>query len=168
MNGYLTSALSAMLGWVRGLASSVWQIISGENTGSLLRYIAEHWKGILLILCIVGVAADFVVYLLRWQPYKVWSSFLRRLKEGKKQPGADAMPTEDQQALLTGPDEPQPLLALPERIRRRRRAYFPENEPAEDDEMREPVMPAVGEADPEPTVQTPAPRRRRRRSFPDE
>ncbi len=174
MNGYLTSALSAMLGWVRGIASSIWQMIAGENTGSLLRYIADHWKGILLTICIMGVAADFAVYLFRWQPYKVWGSFIRRVREGKRhsiEPGTEGE-AEKQPAALA---EPEPLKALPapvQRTRRRRRAYFPENEPAEDlpAEAAEQAEPGVYSAEepPEPTLQAPAHRRRRRRRVPDE
>ena len=172
MNGYLTAALSTMLGWVRGLASSVWQLVSGENTGTFLRFIAEHWKGILLVLCIVGVLADFAVYLLRWRPYKVWSSFLRRLREGRPS-GEDEAAEEPPapQVLLPAPEEAETPPQLPAGTRRRRRAYFAENRPqeAEAEQRFLPEEPPVP-GEPEETrlygteADNPPPRRRRRRN----
>ncbi len=173
MNGYLTSSLSALLSWVKGLASAVWQMVTGEDAGTFLRFVTEHWKGILVILCAAGLAADFLVYLFRWQPYKVWISFIRRLRDRRKTRDH----AEEKEAV---PDEAgsepvpvrQELPALPARVRRRR-AYFPENEspqgPVEEQETPEQVLePSVEELKGMDRSGTEGerPRRRRRRSAP--
>ena len=36
---------------------------------------------LLIALCVLGVALDLLVYLLRWKPYRVWNSFFRRRTE---------------------------------------------------------------------------------------
>ena len=80
MTGYLTSVLTMALSWVRGVASSIWRLVGGEGEGGFLDFLAAHWKGLLLGLCIAGLLCDLAVYLLRWRPDKVWVSFFRRLR----------------------------------------------------------------------------------------
>ena len=102
MTGYLTSVLTLLLGWMRGVASSIWKLINGESEGGFWAMLSENWKGILLILCLAGILIDLAVYLLRWRPDKVWVSFIRRVRrrandrrayrELQAQPETGAMP----------------------------------------------------------------------------
>ena len=168
MNGYLTSALSALLSWVRGLAAAVWQMVTGEDAGTLLQFVTGHWKGILLVLCAAGLLADLLVYLFRWQPYKVWISFVRRLRDRREVRDAEEVREE------TVPSGPLPAAeaaqqetpAGPARVRRRR-AAFPENETPREEATADAVpddtnvFPGVETAGTEGEA---SPRRRRRRS----
>ena len=45
-----------------------------------MQFIEKNWLKMIIVLCAVGVVADFIVYIFRWTPYKVWYSFLQRLR----------------------------------------------------------------------------------------
>lgn len=79
MGSFASSLFSVMLSWIRGAVSYGWQALSTEQGGSLIQWLAEHWLTLAIILCAIGLATDTVVHLLRWQPYKVWASFFRRI-----------------------------------------------------------------------------------------
>ena len=80
MGGFASSAFSLMLAWVRSAAAWLWQLAAGGESGGLGVWLAEHWKAVAIALCVIGVAVDWIVYLLRWKPYRVWQSFFRRLR----------------------------------------------------------------------------------------
>ncbi|MGN0746208.1 MAG: hypothetical protein ACI4ML_06000 [Aristaeellaceae bacterium] len=79
MGSFASGMFSAMLGWIRGAIAYLWNAASTPEGGGLLRWLAENWLPLTLILCGAGMVIDLIVYLLRWQPYKVWASFFRRL-----------------------------------------------------------------------------------------
>ena len=79
MGSLVGSVFSLLFGWMRGIASGVWQFLSGTSGGSPLQWLAGNWLTLALILCAAGTAADILVHLLRWQPHKVWASFFRRM-----------------------------------------------------------------------------------------
>ncbi len=74
------SFLTVIFGWVPSFVSSVWNWFSGEKDGGLFGWMANHWKGFVLTVCILAVIVDLVIYLFRWRPYRVWISFFRRMK----------------------------------------------------------------------------------------
>lgn len=79
--GQLASRLfQMMMGWVQTAASWLWALVTQSDASRWLRWLTEHWLPLLVGLCIAGVVIDFVVYLFRWQPYRVWLSFLNRLR----------------------------------------------------------------------------------------
>ena len=75
------SVIESLLGWLRGIAQSLWGLFGGTGSGGLPGWLAANWKGLLILLCILGVALDLTVYLFRWKPYRVWNSFMRRRQE---------------------------------------------------------------------------------------
>ena len=87
MGQFANSLFSMLLGWVQAAASWLWGLFADPDGGGFLRWVLDHWLALVLLLCIAGVAVDFVVYLFRWQPYRVWGRFLRRLT-AKEEPDA--------------------------------------------------------------------------------
>ena len=85
MGSFASGMFSAMLGWIRGAMAYLWQAAATPEGGGLLTWLADHWLPLALILCVAGMVIDLIVYLLRWQPYKVWASFFRRLSHRQKQ-----------------------------------------------------------------------------------
>ena len=79
MGSFANSMFSVLLGWVRGAVNWLWGLFSSEESGGLTAWLGEHWLGLADALCVVGMLADLVVYMVRWRPYKVWASFFRRL-----------------------------------------------------------------------------------------
>lgn len=70
--GYSNAIVDAMLGWLKGLASWVLRLFNLSAGGSPLKFLANNWLQILIILLILGVAADIIIWLIRWRPHWVW------------------------------------------------------------------------------------------------
>ena len=80
MGSFANTVFSLLLGWLKGLISMIWSALTSEGGDSFFTFIGNNWIKIVVILCAAGLAVDFAVYFFRWQPYKVWQTFLRRLK----------------------------------------------------------------------------------------
>ena len=79
MGSFANSMFSVLLGWVSGAVNWLWGLCTSEESSGLTAWLGEHWLGLAAALCVVGMLADLVVYMVRWRPYKVWASFFRRL-----------------------------------------------------------------------------------------
>ena len=79
MGNFANTLFSSLLGWLRGAAAWLWSFISNPESGGLIVWIAENWLTLIILLCAACMLIDFIVYLIRWRPYKVWASFFRRL-----------------------------------------------------------------------------------------
>ena len=98
MGQFANMLFQLMLGWVQTAASWLWALVTSNDASLWLRWLTEHWLPLLVGLCIAGVVIDFVVYLFRWQPYRVWRSFLHRLS--RRRPGDDDMPPAQQRTWI--------------------------------------------------------------------
>ena len=83
MGSFANTVFSILLGWLQGLISIIWSALTDKGGESFFQFIGDNWIKITLILCAVGLIADFAVYFFRWAPYKVWRTFWRHLK-GRK------------------------------------------------------------------------------------
>jgi hypothetical protein len=81
MGQFANTIFSALLGWVQTAASWLWGLVRAPEGSGWLRWLLDHWLPLVLLLCAAGVVIDFLVYLLRWQPYRVWARFLHRKKD---------------------------------------------------------------------------------------
>lgn len=79
MSNFANTLFSSLLGWLRSAAAWLWRFVSNPESGGLIVWIADNWLVLIILLCAVCMLVDFIVYLIRWQPYKVWASFFRRL-----------------------------------------------------------------------------------------
>lgn len=84
MNGYLSSMTTVLLSWVRSLARTLWAAATTETGAGFLRFVADHWLALTIVLLLIGTAIDWIVYLLRWRPQRVWVSFLERLRSRRE------------------------------------------------------------------------------------
>lgn len=137
MNGFTNSILSMLLSWLKALINDLWRLVSGDEGGALLRWLAENWKALVLVICIAGFVLDRVVYFIRWRPDYVWRSRRRRTSR--------EIPDEEQQPLSPDPP-PQPqeydLSAY------QRPVYQTPAEP--ETRLYQPVQPAVDPMDVDP------------------
>lgn len=90
MGQFAGTLFSMLLGWVQTAVSWLWGLITNADAGAWGAWLLEHWLPLTVLLCIGGVAADFLVYLLRWQPYRVWGSFLHRFGRREEPSGETA------------------------------------------------------------------------------
>ncbi len=79
MGQFANTLFSALMGWVRTAAAWLWALVTTADAGAWFTWLTENWLPLTLLLCLICVAVDFLVYLIRWQPYRVWRSFLHRL-----------------------------------------------------------------------------------------
>lgn len=70
--GYSNAIVNVMLGWLKGFAGWVLKLFNLSAGFSPLKFIANHWLKLLIILLIAGVAIDLLVWLIRWRPHWVW------------------------------------------------------------------------------------------------
>ena len=81
MGQFAGTLFSMLLGWVQTAAAWVWGLITNADTSAWLRWLVDHWLTLTLALCLGGLVVDFIVYLIRWQPYRMWGRFLKRKEE---------------------------------------------------------------------------------------
>lgn len=114
MGSFANTVFSILLGWMQGLISAIWSAFTGKEGESFFQFIGNNWIKIAVILCAVGAIADFSVYFFRWQPYKVWRSFWRRLKNKGETP-VEAGNEPQEEWKNDGADEPEERELSPRR-----------------------------------------------------
>ena len=85
MGTLANSLFQTLMGWIRTLCSEIWKTASSPKSTTFLAWIGSNWKTVALILCTAGLITDLIVYLFRWQPYRVWRSFFRRLVRSREE-----------------------------------------------------------------------------------
>ena len=77
--GTLTDSLfTVLMSWVRGLVNALWALFSSDHT-TALAFLGKHWLLIAAVLIAAGLVIDWIIWLLRWQPYHLWAQRARRL-----------------------------------------------------------------------------------------
>lgn len=73
-SAYTNATINNMLGWLKGFAGWVLKLfnLAGSEGFSPLQWLADNWLQLLIILLAIGVAADLIVWLIRWRPHWVW------------------------------------------------------------------------------------------------
>ena len=90
MGSFANSVFNILIGWFSGVVASVWSALSSPGGTSFLQWIGDRWIMIAVIICIAGIAADVLIYVVRWRPHRVWASFFRRISG--KTDGFDEVP----------------------------------------------------------------------------
>lgn len=79
---YADTLVTLMLGWIRGFTDWIWKLISmsGSSAGSgFLGWFSENWLRLVVVLILVGIAVDWLIWLIRWRPYWLWFGKKRRI-----------------------------------------------------------------------------------------
>lgn len=79
MGSFANTLFSVLLGWAQSAVSWLWQLVQSDGAGGFMGWVLDNWLLLVVLLCVAGVLIDWLIYLLRWQPYRVWRSFWRRL-----------------------------------------------------------------------------------------
>ena len=111
------SLFNLLMGWVRALVNAIWALFTTDHT-TLLEFLGKNWVLIVVVILAAGLAIDWLVWLIRWQPYHLWARRARRFlrmpepeqeeKRKKRAPGGDEtqkMPAAYAQADSGTPEE---------------------------------------------------------------
>ena len=93
MGSLFNTVFTMLLGWVRTVSASIWRGLTRPDGGSM-GWLGENWQFLALALCALGLALDLAVYLIRWQPYRVWRRFFRELRGRKERNKSSSMEDE--------------------------------------------------------------------------
>ena len=72
------SLFNALMSWVRALVNALWALLSADRT-TALEFLGKNWMAIAAVLIICGLVIDWIVWLIRWQPYHLWARRIRKL-----------------------------------------------------------------------------------------
>lgn len=78
MGTFADSLFSVLMSWVRALVNGIWALFTSDHT-TLLEFLGKNWLLIAVALMIAGLVIDWLVWLVRWQPYHIWAQRVRRL-----------------------------------------------------------------------------------------
>ena len=78
MTGIVDLAYTLLLGWVRLVFDWIWKIVAGEGAGAPLQWFLQNWKVWFVIIVVAGLAADWLMWIVRWRPYRLLMSKLRK------------------------------------------------------------------------------------------
>ena len=119
------SLFNLLMGWVRALVNAIWALFTTDHT-TLLEFLGKNWVLIVVVILAAGLAIDWLVWLIRWQPYHLWARRARRFlrmpepeqeeKRKKRAPSGDEtqkMPTAYAQADSGAPEEEEEEQWLP-------------------------------------------------------
>ncbi|MBE5783378.1 MAG: hypothetical protein E7329_08715 [Clostridiales bacterium] len=79
MNNFANTIFTVLFGWVRSLVQGIWNAVVQGDLSRFFTWLGDHWLGVLLFLCLCCTVLDYLVWLLRWRPYLVWRTRMRRL-----------------------------------------------------------------------------------------
>jgi len=72
------SLFSVLMGWVRALVSALWSLFSSDDM-TVLEFLGRNWLMIAVVMIAAGLVIDWIIWLLRWQPYHLWAQRARRV-----------------------------------------------------------------------------------------
>lgn len=79
-NGFTEWLFSALLGWMQLIYNWFWSMIATGGQNEFMPWFSDHWLTIAIAILLIGLAADYTIYLMRWQPYHIWLGALRRAR----------------------------------------------------------------------------------------
>ena len=71
------SLFNLLMGWVRALVNAIWALFTTDHT-TLLEFLGKNWVLIVVVILAAGLSIDWLVWLIRWQPYHLWARRARR------------------------------------------------------------------------------------------
>gem|GEM_PF-2679339 len=71
---------------MRALTDAIWRLVESPGPNSIFAGFGTGWLLIALVLIVAGIVIDWVVWMIRWQPYHVWATRLRAIRRLFGQP----------------------------------------------------------------------------------
>ncbi|MGI6184666.1 MAG: hypothetical protein ACOYIH_11260, partial [Candidatus Fimadaptatus sp.] len=80
LNGFTEWLFSALLSWMQIIYNWFWSMLDSGGQNEFMPWFSDNWLKLVIILLIVGLIVDYTIYLMRWRPYHVWLTTLRRAR----------------------------------------------------------------------------------------
>ncbi len=80
LNGFTEWLFSALLSWMQIIYNWFWSMLATGGQNEFMPWFSDNWLTIVGVLLIAGLVVDYTIYLMRWQPYHVWLTTLRRAR----------------------------------------------------------------------------------------
>lgn len=78
MSGIGDIVYRLLLGWMRAIVDWVWSLIAGTGSVGVWQWFLSNWKVWLIILLVGGLALDWIIWMVRWRPYRLLLGRFRR------------------------------------------------------------------------------------------
>ena len=72
--------MNMLLGWMRALTDAVWRLVESPSSNRFLSGFGTGWLVIALVLIGAGIVIDWIIWMIRWQPYHIWATRLRAVR----------------------------------------------------------------------------------------
>jgi len=79
MNAFADSLFALLFSWLKPIVQSIWGAVSAGNLNGIFIWLGDHWLWVVLFLVLAATLFDFLIWMIRWRPYLVWKTKLRRL-----------------------------------------------------------------------------------------
>ena len=149
LNGFTEWLFSALLSWMQIIYNWFWSMLASGGQNEFMPWFSDNWLKLVIILLAVGLVVDYTIYLMRWRPYHVWLTTLRRARGYVSKPFAKEQPRRQYagyKRVLEGLDDEDiagDTRAMPSsRARDRVEVYEGETLSASRDAYRAPASPA--------------------------
>lgn len=78
MNAFANALFTMLFGWIRTGVQILWNAFTQGHLAGFFTWLGDHWFIVLVFLCLVCTVMDYLVWLVRWRPYLVWRTKMRR------------------------------------------------------------------------------------------
>ncbi|MBQ8618871.1 MAG: hypothetical protein IJ418_15365, partial [Clostridia bacterium] len=99
MGTFADSLFTVLLSWVRGLVNALWALFTSDHT-TMLEFFGKNWLFIAVVIVAAGLVIDWIIWLLRWQPYHLWAQRVRRLLRMEEPEEEEAPPMKARAAVM--------------------------------------------------------------------
>ena len=82
MGAFADTLFSVLLSWVKSAVGSLVTLFQSGGDRGILAWLGNNWLLIVLVLVAGGLVMDWLIWLVRWQPYHIWATRARRAKRG--------------------------------------------------------------------------------------
>ena len=79
MNAFANTLFSVLFSGIRSMIEGVWAAVASGRFSRFFSWLGDCWLIVAAVICAGATCMDYLVWLVRWRPYLIWRTKLRRL-----------------------------------------------------------------------------------------